>query len=183
MEANEFGQYLKEIRKKRKLTIRQLDTYSGVSHSYISQMERGERGVPSPDILLKLSKPLGVKYEDLMEKAGYLNKEDVMRDSFSKGIIKLKPHEKYENEELFKEINENPDFFSGKDLEYRRKMSNVIFDSLDPEIAKFLIDIYLNENKKEVTMNVINELKDMSEGELNELLTFAKFRKSQSNQK
>lgn len=72
MEAKEFGAYLREIRKKKNLTIRQLDTYSGVSNSYISQMERGERGVPSPDILLKLAKPLGVAYEDLMIMAGYI---------------------------------------------------------------------------------------------------------------
>lgn len=80
MEAREFGEYLKELRKKKKLTIRQLDTYSGVSHSYISQMERGERGVPKPEILQKLSKPLGVKYEELMGKAGYLITESNIFD-------------------------------------------------------------------------------------------------------
>jgi transcriptional regulator with XRE-family HTH domain len=72
LEAKEFGSYLRELRKTKKLTIRQLDTYSGVSNSYISQMERGERGVPSPDILLKLSKPLGVEYAELMRVAGYI---------------------------------------------------------------------------------------------------------------
>lgn len=68
----EFGLYLKKIRKEKKLTVRQLDLYSGVSHSYISQLERGVKGIPSPDILRKLSKPLGVDYESLMEQAGYI---------------------------------------------------------------------------------------------------------------
>lgn len=72
MEAVDFGSYLKGLRKGKKLTIRQLDLYSGVSHSYISQMERGSRGIPSPDILQKLSKPLGIEYEELMKKAGYI---------------------------------------------------------------------------------------------------------------
>lgn len=76
MKAREFGEYLKELRKKKKLTIRQLDTYSGVSNSYISQMERGERGVPSPEILQKLSKPLGVEYDELMILAGYSYKKN-----------------------------------------------------------------------------------------------------------
>lgn len=68
----EFGIYLREKREERKLTVRQLNTYSGVSHSYISQLERGNRGIPSPDILKKLSKPLGIDYEELMIKAGHI---------------------------------------------------------------------------------------------------------------
>lgn len=78
MEPVDFGSYLKKIRKAKKLTVRQLDLYSGVSHSYISQMESGARGIPKPEILKKLSKPLGVEYEELMKMAGYIeeSKED-----------------------------------------------------------------------------------------------------------
>lgn len=72
LKAQEFGTYLLKLRKSKKLSIRQLDLYSGVSHSYISQLERGLRGVPSPEILSKLSKPLGVDYEELMLAAGYM---------------------------------------------------------------------------------------------------------------
>jgi HTH-type transcriptional regulator, competence development regulator len=67
-----FGEYLKKIREDNKLSIRQLAMYSKVSASYLSQIETGERNVPKPEILLKLSKPLKVSYEELMEKAGYL---------------------------------------------------------------------------------------------------------------
>lgn len=73
MEPKEFGQYLKSLRERRGLTMRKLDQLSGVSHSYISQMERGERGVPKPDILKKLAGPLGVDYSELMYKAGHIN--------------------------------------------------------------------------------------------------------------
>lgn len=78
MEAREFGEYLKSIRKYKKMTIRQLELYSKVSNAYISQLERGERGIPSPDILKKLADPLGVEYNELMIKAGYVeeNKKD-----------------------------------------------------------------------------------------------------------
>jgi transcriptional regulator with XRE-family HTH domain len=76
LEASDFGGYLKRLRKEKKLTIRQLELYSKVSNAYISQMERGERGVPSPDILKKLSKPLGVDYEELMNRAGYFDDPD-----------------------------------------------------------------------------------------------------------
>ncbi|MEC0231256.1 helix-turn-helix domain-containing protein [Paenibacillus alba] len=76
MNPAEFGIYIKNLRKSKKLTIRQLDIFSGVSHSYISQIERGVRGISSPDILEKLSKPLGVMYEELMKVAGYINAEE-----------------------------------------------------------------------------------------------------------
>jgi transcriptional regulator with XRE-family HTH domain len=76
LEAKEFGEYLKSIRKKKKMTIRQLELYSKVSNAYISQLERGDRGIPSPDILKKLSTPLGVNYSDLMIKAGYVDENE-----------------------------------------------------------------------------------------------------------
>jgi len=75
LEALEFGEYLKSARIKKKMTIRQLELYSEVSNAYISQLERGKRGIPSPDILKKLSVPLGLDYNDLMIKAGYVKND------------------------------------------------------------------------------------------------------------
>jgi HTH-type transcriptional regulator, competence development regulator len=68
----EFGDYLRKLREENKLSIRQLALYSKVSASYLSQIEKGIRGVPTPEILQKLSKPLKITYEELMEAAGYL---------------------------------------------------------------------------------------------------------------
>ncbi|WP_080840081.1 helix-turn-helix domain-containing protein [Cohnella massiliensis] len=75
MKAEEFGKYLRKLRNEKKMTVRQLDLYSGVSHSYLSQIENGKRGVPSPEILKKLHKPLGVSFEDLMRAAGHIDVE------------------------------------------------------------------------------------------------------------
>ncbi|WP_176706372.1 helix-turn-helix domain-containing protein [Paenibacillus hemerocallicola] len=72
MEALEFGQYLKSLRKTAKLSMAVLAEQSGVSQPYISQIERGERGIPSPEILKKLSTALNTPYTDLMAKAGFL---------------------------------------------------------------------------------------------------------------
>lgn len=74
MQAKEFGEFLRSIRNERGLTIRQIETYSGVSNSYLSQVENGKRSIPSPDILKKLAPALKVSYELLMEKAGYTKK-------------------------------------------------------------------------------------------------------------
>ncbi|WP_084413464.1 helix-turn-helix domain-containing protein [Desulfovirgula thermocuniculi] len=76
MKAAEFGRYLQHLRKKRGLTIRQVELASGVSNSYLSQIENGKRGIPSPEILKKLAPVLHVSYKELMVKAGYLDDYD-----------------------------------------------------------------------------------------------------------
>lgn len=68
----EFGKYLKELRECRKLTTRQVENFCGVSNSYLSLIENGKRGIPSPDILNKLAPVYRIQYEDLMVAAGYL---------------------------------------------------------------------------------------------------------------
>ncbi|WP_240344094.1 helix-turn-helix transcriptional regulator [Paenibacillus sp. SYP-B3998] len=60
------------MRKLKGFTIRELADRSGVSAAYISQLENGNRGVPSPDVLMKLSEGLNTSYSELMEIAGYL---------------------------------------------------------------------------------------------------------------
>ncbi|MCL6443433.1 MAG: helix-turn-helix domain-containing protein [Alicyclobacillus sp.] len=75
MEAKAFGEYIRSLRQNANLTIRQVEAYSGVSNAYLSQLENGKRGIPSPDILRKLSKPLKVSYEELMIAAGYLTEQ------------------------------------------------------------------------------------------------------------
>lgn|SRR5690606_37131882 len=80
MKANEFGEYIRKLRKEREMTIRQLELYSGVSNSYLSQMENGKRGIPSPDIIKKLAKGLRVDYDLLMKKAGYITEDDNVND-------------------------------------------------------------------------------------------------------
>lgn len=71
----DFGEYLRELRKEKGLTLTQLSEISGVSHPYISQIEN-DKFKPSPDILKKLAGPLGVPYTELLHKAGILPGDD-----------------------------------------------------------------------------------------------------------
>lgn len=68
-----FYDQLKALRKNKGFTIREVADRSGVSPAYISQLENGSRGIPSPDILKKLSEGLNISYEQLMKIAGYLD--------------------------------------------------------------------------------------------------------------
>jgi transcriptional regulator with XRE-family HTH domain len=67
-----FYDKLKDMRKLKGFTIRELADRSGVSAAYISQLENGNRGIPSPEVLMKLSEGLNTSYSELMDIAGYL---------------------------------------------------------------------------------------------------------------
>ncbi|MGF9821431.1 helix-turn-helix domain-containing protein [Brevibacillus agri] len=93
--TNEFGSYLRNIRTKKGLTARKLAELSGVSQSYITNVENGKRGVPSPDILKKLAGPLDEDIVVMMDKAGHLagvSEEDKMKLSIRANLEVLLEH-------------------------------------------------------------------------------------------
>jgi HTH-type transcriptional regulator, competence development regulator len=75
-----FYDKLRDLRKLKGFTIRELADRSGVSAAYISQLENGNRGIPSPEVLMKFSEGLNVSYSELMEIAGYLESQGVQRE-------------------------------------------------------------------------------------------------------
>lgn len=91
MKAKEFGSYIRQLRNNKEMTIRQLELYSGVSNSYLSQLENGKRGIPSPDIIKKLSEGLKVSYTEMMIKAGYIDAdpEDMSDDEIDEELQEL----------------------------------------------------------------------------------------------
>ena len=62
-----FGKYLKELRKERGLTLREVESKSKISNAYLSQIERGKRGIPTVKVLSKLANVYGVHMADLLE--------------------------------------------------------------------------------------------------------------------
>lgn len=72
-----FGEYLRNLREKKGYSIRQLALYSGISNSYLSQVEQGKRGIPKPEYLQKLAKALEIEYDDLLAAAGYRVKPQI----------------------------------------------------------------------------------------------------------
>jgi HTH-type transcriptional regulator, competence development regulator len=75
-----FYDKLRDLRKLKGFTIRELADRSGVSAAYISQLENGNRGIPSPEVLMKFSEGLNVSYSELMEIAGYLESQGTERE-------------------------------------------------------------------------------------------------------
>ncbi|MCK6203977.1 transcriptional repressor LexA [Bacillus infantis] len=102
-----FGDQLMKWRKEKKLSIRKLADLSGVSHTYLSQVETGKRGVPSPDILEKLAKPLDIDYQQLMKKANYIKEDE---EEYL--VEEYKDAEKIANESLIAMMRLYPQYIS-----------------------------------------------------------------------
>jgi len=69
-----LGEYLASLRLSKWMSLREVEEASekAVSNAYLSQLEKGRIGKPSPNILHALATIYGVPYESLMEKAGYI---------------------------------------------------------------------------------------------------------------
>ncbi|WP_025691984.1 transcriptional regulator [Paenibacillus zanthoxyli] len=78
---HEFGLYLKRLRESKGLTLSQLAVAAGISGSQISRIENGLRGVPKPATLRRLAEAMNASYEELMERAGYLQEYEQMAEA------------------------------------------------------------------------------------------------------
>jgi transcriptional regulator with XRE-family HTH domain len=69
-----LGLFLRKARQDVKMSLRDVEEATGkeVSNAYLSQLESGKITKPSPHILYSLSTALGVAYDTLMERAGYI---------------------------------------------------------------------------------------------------------------
>lgn len=76
MDDRSFGEYLKGLRKRQRMSLREVEGESGVSNAYVAQIERGDRPAPSPEILRKLAAAYKVTVRELLEKAGYLDEPE-----------------------------------------------------------------------------------------------------------
>jgi HTH-type transcriptional regulator, competence development regulator len=77
MEEANFGIFLKSLRDRQRMSLRDVERESGVSNAYIAQLEKGDRPAPSPDILKKLARAYNVTVRELLLRAGYLDEPEV----------------------------------------------------------------------------------------------------------
>lgn len=73
--GNSLGDYLREQRVTKKLSVRQLSALAGVSNPYLSQIERGVKR-PSAEILQQIAKGLSISAETLYVQAGLLDPQE-----------------------------------------------------------------------------------------------------------
>jgi HTH-type transcriptional regulator, competence development regulator len=116
-----FYDKLRDLRKLKGFTIRELADRSGVSAAYISQLENGNRGIPSPEVLMKLSEGLNTSYAELMVIAGYLQGAESNQDDSQRTPVNLRRFLR-ENELMFDGM-----ILSEEDKEWVERMLTVLF--------------------------------------------------------
>jgi transcriptional regulator with XRE-family HTH domain len=62
-----FGETLRKIRKSKNLTLREVESKTGISNSYLSQIEKGKRGIPSISILTRLNDAYNLQKGELFK--------------------------------------------------------------------------------------------------------------------
>lgn len=71
----DLGDFIREQRRKDRLSLRKLSELAGISNPYLSQIERGLRK-PSAEILQAIAKGLRISAETLYVRAGFLDERE-----------------------------------------------------------------------------------------------------------
>ena len=115
-----FGQYFKRLREEQRLSLRETQARSGVSISYIAQIERGLRPPPGVDVLKRLAPVYNVPLLDLLKAAGHM-------DEAVPGIT-----EDEEVDMAFRFVMDDPRYKSGTRLQ----------GELSLEVKRFIVEMY-----------------------------------------
>ncbi|MCE5168498.1 helix-turn-helix domain-containing protein [Paenibacillus profundus] len=155
--SEEFGNFIKQKRKEKGLTLVQLAQESGLSHSYLSQLENGKRNLPPMPTQIKICRALGVSILELpTTEEHYYSHEELER--FSKEV---------EYEEIAKDIkilSKDADNFRDEvigDPSFKRAMQNFVNEV---GITNYIVTpSSLLEDLSEVsedTWNYLNDVRD-----------------------
>jgi len=115
-----FGSYMHTLRKQRGLTLKQVEKAAQVSNAYISQIERGLRNPPHPDILNRRAKAYAVPARELMVSAGYLPDDAELEN-------------RRKTEQAYNHVISDPNYSHGT----RLKGANVSL-----EVKRFIVEMY-----------------------------------------
>jgi transcriptional regulator with XRE-family HTH domain len=75
--ALEFGNRLRAVRtEKNRDSLRDVEERTGLNSGYLSQLENGKIVHPSPSVLEKVAKGYGLRFEDLLKWAGYVEDQE-----------------------------------------------------------------------------------------------------------
>ena len=80
---DDFGSWIKQLRKAKGYSLKDLENASGVTASYIHRIETGSRKTPSIPVAESLATALGVSQDDFLRKLNILSSEPKKNDNFS----------------------------------------------------------------------------------------------------
>ncbi|AOV98872.1 helix-turn-helix domain-containing protein [Dehalococcoides mccartyi] len=115
-----FGEYMKNLRDEQRLSLRDVAAQTGVSISYLTQIEHDRKKNPGPDILKKLAPLYNVPVRDLLKAAGYLEE------------VKPVLTDEEEVDMAFRYVMNDPRYKSGTRVK----------GELTPDIKRFIVEMY-----------------------------------------
>ncbi len=117
-----FGDYLRSLREGQKMSLREAAAKTGVSVSYITQIENGRRKAPGPEVLKRLAPGYNVPVRDLLKAAGYLD-----------DIKEIKPvSDEEEVDRAFRYAISDPRFQSG----------TRVTGPITTDVKRFVVEMY-----------------------------------------
>jgi|SRR5271163_2405522 len=118
-----FGEYVRELRKRNRLTLKQAEKLGVASNAYLSQLECGHRKRPHLDILKRMADAYRVPLQELLVAAGYLASEAQVKSK------------KERIEDAYRHVQNDPKVSHGT----RRKDLN-----LGLEEKQYIVEMYEN---------------------------------------
>lgn len=91
-----LSDYIREMRKRKDWSQRDLATASGISNAEISRIESGKRKEPSPSVLKAIASALNVPVEEALQQAGVIERgkaavDEALKEVGSTPVSALQP--------------------------------------------------------------------------------------------
>jgi transcriptional regulator with XRE-family HTH domain len=87
-----FGDFLRKLREKKGVSLKEAEKAIGVSNAYISQLETGTRKkLPDPERIRAIANYYNVSVAELLEKAGYYEPEEI-KETYEQKVEKSFAH-------------------------------------------------------------------------------------------
>ncbi|WP_312505466.1 helix-turn-helix transcriptional regulator [Lysinibacillus sp.] len=109
---NEFGNYIKNIRESKNMTLNQVALYAEISAAQLSRIETGKRGTPKPQTIERIARALKVDYNELMSIAGYIETDSSI-------------------DHLSEEVNSNPKLTEKDERDIGKRMAKIREDLIE----------------------------------------------------
>lgn len=134
-----FGEGIKKLRSEKGLTSSELAKRSGISQAYLSQLESGKNKNPTPDILNKLSKGLGLSYAYFLIRVGYIDFEQLKKEAKEETDLSFTLNKTLSSDDSF-DLNEVIK------IEYNLKYKDYILTTEDKVFLKELLERTFKDN-------------------------------------
>jgi len=124
-----FADFLKKLRARKGVSLKKVEEGTGISNAYLSQLETGKRRrLPNPTRLKALADYYNVSIQQLLEKAGYYEEEDIQETKEQK------------IEKAFLHVLNDPSFKYGTRLKGK----------YDLDVKRFIVEMYEKLTKKKL---------------------------------